>query len=155
MAEQTFCPACGAPLEYTGPKDIVNCGFCNTELRVIRENGEVHFRVLSQPEPQKEVLSNLVEPLVETPVPGAEIFDLPGEHKAAFGGPTIVSNGSSFTPPPGMSEGAQVYQPVSQSSNKTRNWILIAVGIILGVCLLCACTGVVLLLVFNASGSSF
>lgn len=177
MAQQTICPACGAPLEYSGPEDVVSCGFCNTELRVVREDDQMYFQVLSQPGPQKEVLSTPVDlpvaqPPLEGPVvgepptaepieQGAVIFGLPEEQATVRSAPEFSATPPAYTPPPEPSIGAQVYQPSAQtsvpaqSSGSSRNWILIALGIVGGVCLLCLCIGVVLALVFNAVPTSF
>lgn len=62
MAHKTDCPACGAPVTYSGDKAVVNCDFCGAELKVIEEDGQTRFQVLSQPSPQHEVLSKPVEP---------------------------------------------------------------------------------------------
>jgi hypothetical protein len=95
MTEQTRCPACGAPLSAAEQQDVVICDFCNTAIRVIREDDEERFEVLSQPEPQKDVLSQPVDPLVEDvlfgesvpadePVPASEGTEAPVEGMASF-----------------------------------------------------------------------
>ncbi len=76
MAQQTICPACGAPLTYNGTADEIRCPFCDTELQVIHDNAQEHFRILSQPGPQKEVLSRPVEggqPPAEPPPTADEV----------------------------------------------------------------------------------
>lgn len=52
----TPCPACGAPLEYTGDGETIRCHFCGTEFQVTEEDARPRFEVRNQPEPQKEVL---------------------------------------------------------------------------------------------------
>jgi LSD1 subclass zinc finger protein len=58
MAERTFCPACSAPLEIPDGQETVECSFCNARFTVHIEDGDqILMEVASQPEPQKDVLS--------------------------------------------------------------------------------------------------
>ncbi len=75
MTIETSCPACGAPLEFSGQQDDVSCTFCGAALHISQEDGQAHFRVISQPGPQKEVLSQPVESAVPIePAGSAEVY---------------------------------------------------------------------------------
>jgi hypothetical protein len=103
MAQQTICPACGAPIVYSGEADEIRCPFCDAELQVVQEDGREVFRILSQPDPQKEVLSRPVEPANDvTNQPGgmrgsesvAQTVPVPlaGDKQTAPGYPGFISS---------------------------------------------------------------
>jgi len=138
MARETNCPACGAPLEYSGDQDEVVCGFCGAKVKVEEESEQAaRFQVLDKPAPQSELLSQPVEPKIEPQ---------PDEIKFSFGEPV------SYDPSQPDSVGAQVYagsaaQPVAQVSSvgqpaKPTNWgrwVAIGAGVLILLCGLCAC----------------
>jgi hypothetical protein len=169
MTVQTTCPACGAPLLYAGEQDVVVCGFCNTEIKVVSEGDDVRFRVLSQPEPQKDVLSQVYNPIIEGELPSeppavavnAEPFGLQDSGAETFGmGPS--SQEPFFTPPPVSSQpyqqpvvdaGAQVFpaNPPARSMGGLPRWAVIAIAVLAGLCLLCVCAGAAAALIFRSS----
>lgn len=152
MTQQTVCPACGAPLEYEGENENITCGFCSADIAVIKEDDEIRFKVVGQPEPQKEVLSHVVGPVPPAP----EQAGIPVEERTASDFPTFFSSSpsgpaaspSGFENPPG----AQVYQPARPAGSSSTKWIWIVVGVLLGLCVLCACLAGAAVLLFNASG---
>lgn len=168
MAHKTDCPACGAPVTYSGDKAVVNCTFCGAELKIIEEDGQTRFQVLSQPSPQHEVLSKPVEPaggqgrsmIYDASEGGAGASggaDSPGG-TAQSGTPADDSSFGFFSEDdaaPGAAEsgavgraGANVYetpsysaagQPPAQARGGQNRWISIVLAVLLGACLLCAC----------------
>jgi len=166
MSVQTTCPACGAPLEYAGEQDVVVCGFCNTEIQVVQDGEGPRFQVLSQPEPQKEVLSRPVNPIIEGDMSGDA---LSGEVPADFTTETFglgTSSQEPFTPPPPVSSppfegtitsgGAQVFtpgEPARSSFGGLPKWAVIVIAVVAGLCLLCACAvGASIMIFRSASG---
>jgi hypothetical protein len=152
MARETNCPACGAPLEYSGNQDVVICGFCGAKLEVQEEADQARFQILEKPAPQSEILAQPVSPKV---VRDAE------DVKFDFGNPV------AFEPDQPESSGAQVYagsvptppvySQVSGPSLPARptnwgRWIAIGAVVLVGLCALCACAAVA---IFAANGSSW
>jgi len=132
MALETRCPACGAPLVFSGNQDAVRCTFCGTDLKIVEENGQAQFRVLSQPEPQKEIL--------DQPVESARI--MPGELLDDPGIPPVVAGvaDESFPAQP-VSTGAAAY-PVHQEpavSKGVSRWVWVGIALLVGLVVLCAC----------------
>lgn len=177
MTQQTICPACGAPLEYAGEESVIRCGFCETDLSVIKENDAIRFQVLAQPEPQKEVLSQPVIPVEPEQAADAASPDVtPPDATPAgevpifvFGEPvrepvqksfasqsTPQGNSVDFT---GASASARPATPVEviapPASSSSKKWIWIVLAVVAGLCLLCALVGIaaVLILTVAASGS--
>jgi hypothetical protein len=164
MTVQTTCPACGAPLEYAGEQDVVVCGFCNTELKVLQEDDDVRFQVLAQPKSEKEVLSRLVDPVSEGNLSGEQ----PAERMAEPFGLGTPDQEPFFSPPPPVSStpyqgtvsegGAQVLQastPARSSLGGLPKWAVIIIGIVLVLCLLCVCGVAASVFIFNTSSSGF
>ena len=146
MAQQTICPACGAPLEYTGEQDQVRCNFCSTLLQVTEVEGQQHFAVLEQPAPQKEVLSNPVD--AAAPAAEADPADAP-----ALGFEDFSPGAAVYPAPESLSDANQsvtfageaappAYTPVQRPPASTnRNlWLIIGgVVVVLLLCLFLAC----------------
>lgn len=65
MAERTFCPACGAPLEIEEGQDTVECSFCNARFHVEAGEERPRLNVESQPGPQKDVLAQQANRVLE------------------------------------------------------------------------------------------
>lgn len=161
MEQKTIdCPACGAPLEVSDQLEALRCGYCDADLKIIRVDDKVTFEVLSQPEPQKEVLDRPVIP-VEPSVfdQPAAVYDLPPVEQPAFF--TEPQRSEPFTPEPsipvpppftGPTPGAQVYQPAAPAKTGAPTWLWIVLGIVGVVCLFCACLAVLAVFFFNVSG---
>jgi hypothetical protein len=173
MAQQTICPACGAPIQYEGHQDEVHCTFCGADLQVIREDGQERFQVLGQPGPQKEVLSNPVEVPGDVSQGGAAIYNIDDTVT-----PAPIGNGASIYPdnsqptfqanpapdpwssglPAGASPSFETpasYTPISgapatPARTGINRWIIIAVAALAGLCVLCACLGLVAMAVYRS-----
>src|SRR5512133_1568580 len=148
MAQQTICPACGAPIEYNGQEDQIRCPFCDTELKVVEEGDTTRFQVLSQPEPQKEVLSQPVEapgrPDMETTFANFSMGEsVPTTASSGAFGTEVplppASAGSFYTP----SVGASVSTPATTGRSGVGRWVAIGAIALLALCALCACLGFV------------
>jgi hypothetical protein len=131
MTQETKCPACGAPLVYSGNQEVIHCTFCGTDLRVAEEDGQPHFQVLAQPEPQKEILDQPVEGAGSQPG-GAQIY--PASPPAT----PFQETPMPFQPVLG---GAAVYpindQPAARKS--VNRWIWVAIAMLVGLAIVCAC----------------
>lgn len=141
MARETNCPACGAPLVYSGDQDEVVCGFCGAKVKVEEEAEQAaHFQVLDKPAPQSELLSQLVEPKIE---PQSD------EIQFKFGEPV------TFDPLQPESSGAQIFAespapPFAQVSSAAQpakpanwgRWVAIGAGVLVLLCSVCACVAV-------------
>ncbi len=106
MARETICPACGAPLMIPDNQDSMRCTFCGTELHISEEDGQAHFQVLSQPQPQKEALSRPAEELGNL-MGGAQVY--PGDMGSVE--PPPIPEGrlpETMPAPQGVSRGAAV-----------------------------------------------
>lgn len=158
MAQQTICPACGAPIEYNGQGDQIRCPFCDTELKVVEEGDTTRFQVLSQPGPQKEVLSQPVDapgrPDMETTFAN---FSMDENAPTAGSSGTEVplppaSEGAFYTPP----VGASVSTPgTSTGRSGVGRWVAIGAIALLALCGLCACLGFVAFAVMRNNGGGF
>lgn len=171
MEQKTIaCPACGAPLKYSDEQDTMRCGYCDADLKIVRTDEDVTFEVIAQPEPQKEVLNKPVipqePPMVDTAnasVYGTTEAGAPGSSAPSFFAEPQRSE--PFTPdrpipaPPAFSEagvsGAQVYPPAAQARSGAPTWLWVVLGVVGGLCLLCACLAVAGVLLFNATGVTF
>jgi hypothetical protein len=155
MAHSTSCPACGAPIEYSGEHDVVHCTFCETDIEVFEENNETRFRVLAHTEPQELHTDEQVDRW--NPDQGPQPQD-PDEPIA----PGYATTGSSMADPnawspqaviPGIPEtadsipDAQAHYtlrrdepPVPATSQGNRNrWIGIGLAVFIVGCIMCAC----------------
>ncbi len=158
MTIETSCPACGAPLVFSGQQDEVSCTFCGAALHISQEDGQAHFRVISQPGPQKEVLSQPVETAVPIEPDGtAEVYQALEEadeqaHEAQARTAPEPANWSLLDSTPAANPGqAAVYStPTARSSSGASRWIIIAFSIIMGLILTCACLGFVGFALFRA-----
>lgn len=160
MTVQTNCPACGAPIEYSENQEVVVCSFCNTEIKVLEDGDSNRFQVLSQPEPQREVLSKPVEPASGGDFAGAF---LSGEVPAETGGTNsepfdLGTPGQDvFSPPiqePVAFGNAQVYAPAAPARTSLGGlpkWAVIVIAVVAGLCLLCVCAAGASLLIFRSS----
>lgn len=177
MTQQTICPACGAPLEYAGEESVIRCGFCETDLSVSKENDQIRFQVLAQPEPQKEVLSQPVIPVepeqaLDAASPDVTPPDVTPEGDVpifVFGEPVREPVQESFasqpTPPgnsvdfTGASASARPVTPVEVSapraSSSSNKWIWIVLAVVGGLCLLCACLAIAAVLFFVIAPSGY
>lgn len=162
MEQKTIaCPACGAPLKYSGELETMRCGYCDADLKVVRVDDEVSFQVLSQPEPQKEVLKNPVIPQGSLTVDEgtAAVYQAPVSETPSFF--TEPQRSEPFTPgspipaPPTYSAagetGAQVYPPAAAARSGAPTWLWVVLGVIGVSCLLCACLAVAAVFLFNVS----
>ncbi len=131
MTQETHCPACGAPLVYSGNQDVVRCTFCGTDLKVTREDDQVRFQVLAQPELQKAAL--------DQPVEGAGTG--PGGAQVYPEAPAANAYVEEPLPPQPASGGAAIYQvPVGPVGKRGVNrWVWLAIAILLGLGLVCVC----------------
>jgi hypothetical protein len=151
----TTCPACGAPIKYTEDEETLRCGYCDADLRVVRKDGEELFEIISQPEPQKEVLSHPVIPQAsatsETTGASAPSFFTEPPQSEPFRPEQPIPAPPDFT---GAGQtGAQVYPPAQATTPRggVPSWLWIVLGVIGGLCLLCACLAVVMAVLFNYS----
>lgn len=147
MTQETTCPACGAPLIITSPQDALRCAFCGADLVIQDEAGEAKFRVVGQPEPQKETLSKPVEPdlgeMDAQSTAEAERFQIPPVES--------VPQPPSFQPEL-SSSGAGVYSAGQERSTASgsKRWLWIGGAVVLGLLLLCICLVVVIASLFPA-----
>jgi len=151
MATKSTCPACGAEFEHPDDQATVYCDFCGTELRLFEEDGVNQLRVVSQPEPQKDILTEQAHrQLSEEP-------DAQPEGKPVA--PGYASSGSAMADPGAWSDPAVLpetpvtadtipevplfqtgSQPVSVAgTGKTGRWIAIGVAVFIVLCILLAC----------------
>jgi hypothetical protein len=139
MTEETRCPACGAPLVFSGTSNVVRCGFCGTDLKMTEKDGHTHFRVLSQPEPQKEVLDQPVE-MIDDFSGGVQAYPAVDPGSSAVGEP--------FPSQP-MSSGAVVYPVEGGAQGLPRRtisrWVWVAIAMLVGLGLFCICAIMVVL----------
>lgn len=171
MTERYNCPACGAPLEFSETDTTVQCGFCSAEFKIDREDDQINFHVISQPEPQRQVLDQAAENLEQETAEDLAAT-MPGTVRRAEGEPvaaqfaTAASEDSDpgalvfDTPNPEPSEQADTipespahyqvenpaYTPSTAQTGGNRNrGIMIGVSIFVVACLACACvTGAIL-----------
>lgn len=148
MSQQTYCPACGAPLEFSGNEDTVHCSFCGAGLHIIQQDDQTSIQVVSQPLPQKEVLSN---PVVASTEPTGSADESAGEEPVVGWGDvpqsTFPSSGDTVTPaPPAYTTGT----PVAPVRSNTQRWVLITLAAVAGVCVTCACLSGIVLAVFRS-----
>lgn len=154
----TTCPACGAPLSYTEDQETLRCGYCDADLKIVREDGEETFQVIAQPEPQKEVLSHPVippEPVVSAEAPEAftpSFFTEP-QRSEPFAPQQPVPAPPDFTA--AADTGAQIYPPVQPVATRggTPTWVWIVLGVVGVLCLVCACLAVAAVFLFSYSGN--
>jgi hypothetical protein len=103
------------------------------------ESGQAAFRVVSQPEPQKETLSKPVEGHGE-----------PQGAARAYAESMVVEEAVRSSPPSFepelVSTGAAVYQANTERKglSGTNRWILIGGLVFLGLLLLCACGAILI-----------
>lgn len=151
----TTCPACGAPLKYTEDQETLRCGYCDADLRIVRQDGDETFEVISQPEPQKEVLSQPVVPLqpptAETTEAGTPSFFTEPARPEPFTPEQPVPAPPDFTG--AGASGAQVYPPAQPPAARSGapTWLWVVLGVVGVLCLLCACLAVVAVVIFNYS----
>jgi hypothetical protein len=143
MTQETICPACGAPLVYSGNQAMVRCTFCGADLNISQEDGQARFQVLAQPGPQKETL--------DKPVEGAGT--LPGGARVYPSVPTTVAaNPEIPLPPQPVSSEAAVY-PVNEERRgigSVNRWVWVGIVILVGLTVLCACAILAVLAVLPA-----
>lgn len=159
MTQETICPACGAPLVITSQEQDVHCTFCGADLHIDGEGGQAAFRVVNQPEPQKETLSKPVEGHGDVTT-GARVYAKSGmgAGSATEGeGPVRTAMGYNSTDPSFqpevVSSGAAVYpaSPERKGLSGANRWFVIGGAALLGLFLLCACLAVVVMAVLRNS----
>ena len=151
MPRDTYCPSCGAPLDFKGRDDEVTCEFCGAHLEVhADENGQPQFRLLDAPEPQSDVLSRPVEaagrpepdaPAGEPVAPGY-ISGIPDDASVEAASPTniganIYGGATDAAETPAhyqIGNEAQTARPAGPA-----RWIYIAGAVFVVACLMCAC----------------
>jgi hypothetical protein len=158
MAEETRCPACGAQLDYTGTEDVVRCNFCGTLLSVIDQDGERRFSVLSQPEPQSEVLAERASEEIE-----AELAEIPEvvSVEPGFASSSTEADVDPFFPESGVpvppvyaantpDTTPPAYVSASPSQSKRSWWLIGGISLLIVLLLMCACmvAGVFLVMSF-------
>lgn len=161
MPQQTDCPACGAPLVYTGQQDVVRCEFCGAEISVTGETGHEDFHIIAQPDPQKEVLSKPLEGVEYAAVyedqtepeafvePALGFEDMPVNQsipEERFSGETIYPGSGSETP-----AFTQPVVPPASTGTGTNRWLMIGLAVILGLCAVCACSAAAITLLFRSN----
>ena len=157
MAHETNCPACGAPLEYSGNQDVVTCGFCGAKLEVQEdENGQTSFLVLEKPAPQQDVLSNPIgsvdittgEPVefaniaAGEPVAPGYISSVPDDATVEAASPTNI--GASIYPGGTTASETPAHYQVANEAQTARpagpgRWIAIGAAVFVAICIMCAC----------------
>jgi hypothetical protein len=143
MTQETRCPACGAPLVYSGGQAVLRCTFCGTDLKISEEDGQAQFRVVAQPEPQKDILNQPLEGIGGRPG-GAQVYPQPS--------PAATPYTEMPLPAQPVSSGAAIY-PVSEPTGTKRSvsrWVWVGIALLVGLVLLCACAALVVLYVFQA-----
>ena len=172
MEQKTIaCPACGAPLKYSDEQETLRCGYCDADLKIVRTDDTTSFEVIAQPEPQKEVLNKPVlphePPMVDTA--NASAYDTPQpDAPSTSSAPSFFTEpqrSEPFTPdrpipaPPAFSaagdSGAQVYPPAAPARSGAPTWLWVILGVVGGLCLLCACMAVAAVVLLNATGVTF
>lgn len=175
MTQQTICPACGAPVEYSEQQDMIRCGFCGAEFRINSEPDQPPYQILSQPGPQKEVLSqpaaNLAgEPFEEastvsstdidahaetdTHVDTGSLFDQTSMGQTAYDSTSSQGAAQSYANPPDAFPSIPYNSAASASPTTSTNsgsgvarWVIIGIAVVLGLCVACSClVGAIVLL---------
>jgi hypothetical protein len=155
MAQRTTCPACGAPLDYSGDHDVVHCSFCETDIEVYEEAGDTRFRVLGHSDPDDREEADRVDRW--NPDQGPQPQD-PGDPVA----PGYATTGASMADPDALSPEAVLPEvpitvdsiPEAQAHYTLRRdepsvpgggggsrsrWIGIGIAVFIVVCIMCAC----------------
>ena len=173
MAHETNCPACGAPLEYSGNQDVVTCGFCGAKLEVQEdESGQTRFRVLEKPELQQDVLSNPIgsvditsgEPVrpdfvdAGEPVAPGYISSVPDDATFEAASPTNI--GATIYPGGTTASETPAHYQVGNEAQTARpagpgRWIAIGAAVFVAVCLMCACAAGALIAISRGGGFQF
>jgi hypothetical protein len=130
----------------TGSKEMVRCTFCGADLSIEDESGQAAFRVINQPEPQKETLSKPVEGRGE-PSAAARVYAEPGMAETPARPPMQFDAPTPSFEPDLVSSGANVYPAGTERKgfSGTNRWILIGGAAFLGLLLLCACGAIALM----------
>lgn len=168
MAERTTCPACGAPVDYDHSGQTVRCDFCGADVRIEESEDTLRAQVVLKP-PQEDITEAGQAALRETIEERSALND-------ALYNPPLERPSDPFSIPPTQAGGAEVYTipeqqpvqepvlhgtvlhsdgtpvvPTSSGSSATR-WIIITVAVVVGVCLMCACLGVLVLMNYSVIG---
>jgi hypothetical protein len=175
MTQQTTCPACGAPVEYSEQQDMIRCGFCGAEFRINNEPDQPPYQILSQPDPQKEVLSQPAAHLTDEPFEGAStvsstdagshaetdsytqsgsLFDQTSMGQSAYDSASSQGAAQSYANPPDAFQSIPYTSPASTSTTTSTSsgsgvvrWVIIGVAAVLGLCVACSClVGAIVLL---------
>jgi len=145
MALISNCPACGAPVEYSGNQDEVTCGFCGNKFKISEDAGASSVT--------KVGMSGLESGETKSPAPDDDSI------KFTFGEPVDevsepVSSRAQVSPAAAPPPRAQVSSPAPDNSGQWKRWAIIGVVAVVVICLMCVCAAVAVVVIANG-GSGY